>query len=76
MPEQPRFGLTRDELNVAMEQLPGGGLHEEFSDGELWPTEGLSDKQIELLTDKLRKVERAKQRESRLGRHVIGSIED
>ena len=60
-PDRERFGLTREDLAGEFRRLAdngGSGLNQEPVDGELWPTEGLSDNQIELLTGKLEKVRR------------------
>lgn len=66
---QSRFGLTHEELTEEFAKLgDDDGLIEDFTDGELWPTEGLTDKQIELLTSRLLRIEAARRREQRRGR--------
>jgi hypothetical protein len=63
------MGLTREELNEEFDKLSNGsGLSEEFTDGELWPTAGLSDRQIELLTEKLIKVRESDKKNRFLGK--------
>lgn len=52
-----RFGLTREELADELRALGAdSALAQEPLDSELWPTEGLSDRQIELFTKMLKKV--------------------
>jgi len=68
------FGLSREELNEQFDKLSAGsGLTEEFTDGELWPTDGLSDRQIELLTERLVKVRDSDKKSRFLGRLGIRS---
>ena len=63
------LGLTSQQLTDEFDALSdGSGLSEEFTDGELWPTEGLSDRQIELLTEKLIKARDSDKKGRLLGR--------
>lgn len=67
--DEGRFGLTREQLNAEFDKLSDvSALSEEFTDGELWPTEGLTDRQVELLTEKLIKVRDSDRKKRFLGR--------
>lgn len=63
----PRFGLSREELNATFSELDdsGGTLSEDFMIGEEAPTEGPTDRQIELFVPRMQKVIKREKRKRR-----------